>query len=292
MAPPLNESAPDNHTDSIWRDEVDSQIDSLSKVFDPTKLRQLFARYHENEAIRNAIDQDCIYHSEIQRRAARDRARSIRSDPRTTQSSSTQSEIRLQTEQPRSSDEPPRGGTSTTSRRNRNRVIEDEDDQDGDASGGGSGDGGGGDGDSNGNGNGNDQKAPTDEYQPRTPSGLPDAKRWDDTPFGRSRLVTGKIASILNDALQNTRFHVFTEPFDPTSEGVYSSFTPNPMDLETMSKKVKELKYDSVSDFMEDVYHIVDNCISFYGPDHEDSVIVKDLRSFFERELKEYELLD
>ncbi|CAO3608282.1 unnamed protein product [Cunninghamella blakesleeana] len=80
----------------------------------------------------------------------------------------------------------------------------------------------------------------------------------------------------------------FLEPVDPIALNIphYATIVPNPMDLGTMTKKLRSGVYKSLKEFESDFRLIVTNCILFNGPDHVISGLAKQLDNVFTKEMQ------
>ena len=79
----------------------------------------------------------------------------------------------------------------------------------------------------------------------------------------------------------------FLNPVDPVRLNIprYPDVVKNPMDLRTMNQKLKEDKYGTVKDFIEDFDQMVENTALFNGQDHDVTQHAFHLRIAFDRSL-------
>lgn len=75
----------------------------------------------------------------------------------------------------------------------------------------------------------------------------------------------------------------FHKPVNPKQVADYYTFITNPMDLSTIRNKLKRLLYTSVSEFLNDVKLMRDNCEKYNGPQHSLTFIIN---SMHEKALK------
>lgn len=80
----------------------------------------------------------------------------------------------------------------------------------------------------------------------------------------------------------------FSKPVDPVLLNLptYFDVIKQPMDLGTMDKKIRENRYTSVADYINDFNLIVDNTMTFNGPNHVVSMAGQSLRAQFYAGLK------
>lgn len=72
---------------------------------------------------------------------------------------------------------------------------------------------------------------------------------------------------------------LFREPVDPQQFPDYNEVIENPMDLQTIVKKLKNLEYSFANAVLEDLELIIKNCIQY---NNEDEIILKKARRFEE----------
>ncbi|KAJ9649353.1 transcription initiation at TATA-containing promoter protein [Coniosporium apollinis] len=62
----------------------------------------------------------------------------------------------------------------------------------------------------------------------------------------------------------------FLKPVDPVALNIpsYPHIIKNPMDISTMEQKLKDHQYNSADDFISDLNLMVQNCVTFNGPQH------------------------
>ncbi|ORZ15810.1 hypothetical protein BCR42DRAFT_415941 [Absidia repens] len=97
-----------------------------------------------------------------------------------------------------------------------------------------------------------------------------------------------KLDGLLSKLKKNKSAFAFLVPVDPIALQIphYSTIVPNPMDLGTMTKKLKSGAYKTTKDFEVDFRLIVTNCILFNGPDHVVSGFAKDLETIFNKDIQ------
>lgn len=60
---------------------------------------------------------------------------------------------------------------------------------------------------------------------------------------------------------------VFTEPVDQNEVPDYGDIVKHPMDLQTMSEKIDDMKYLTVDDFEADFKLMISNCLAYNSKD-------------------------
>ncbi|CAO3616923.1 unnamed protein product [Cunninghamella echinulata] len=101
--------------------------------------------------------------------------------------------------------------------------------------------------------------------------------------------IYSKLDALLSKLKRNEAIsYPFLKPVDPIALNIphYSTIVPNPMDLGTMTKKLRSGAYKSLKDFESDFRQIVTNCILFNGPDHIISGYAKELDNIFTKEIQ------
>lgn len=85
----------------------------------------------------------------------------------------------------------------------------------------------------------------------------------------------------------------FREPFDYVAAKAtdYPQLIKKPMDLHTILDKTKSSAYASLDDVGQDVYQILDNSITYNGPEHLVSIAAEALYIWFIERLKDKSLL-
>ncbi|PVU86953.1 hypothetical protein BB560_006580 [Smittium megazygosporum] len=91
------------------------------------------------------------------------------------------------------------------------------------------------------------------------------------------------LLKIINSVLQNKNADPFFEPVDPIALGIpdYPDIVKSPMDLSTVKSKLEGGKYSVISDFMNDVELIFENCFLYNGIDSPISSMAKQLKKFY-----------
>lgn len=84
---------------------------------------------------------------------------------------------------------------------------------------------------------------------------------------------------------RTTVAQAFNLPVDPVALSIptYFDIIKNPMDLKTMEEKLKSESYASVDAFVTDFNHIVQNCVTFNGPEHPITANALALKAAFEK---------
>lgn len=102
------------------------------------------------------------------------------------------------------------------------------------------------------------------------------------TPL-QHKFLTKAITSLKR--LQDSRF--FKEPVDPVKLNIptYFSIIKHPMDLSTIESKLKNSQYKTVDELVSDFNLMVNNAITFNGPEHIVSQEGLKLKASFERQL-------
>ncbi|KAI8070359.1 hypothetical protein BC940DRAFT_13700 [Gongronella butleri] len=93
---------------------------------------------------------------------------------------------------------------------------------------------------------------------------------------------------LLSKLKRHKHAFAFLQPVDPVALGIphYTTIVQHPMDLSTMSKKLKAGGYKTLKDFETDFRLIVTNCILFNGPDHPVSLAAKELETVFNKDMQ------
>lgn len=80
----------------------------------------------------------------------------------------------------------------------------------------------------------------------------------------------------------------FRFPVDPVRDGAekYHEIVKNPMDLDTMKKKLASNQYVTVEDYVTDVHLICDNAIKFNGDNSMYAFIAADVKNWIDEQFK------
>jgi bromodomain-containing factor 1 len=80
----------------------------------------------------------------------------------------------------------------------------------------------------------------------------------------------------------------FAEPVDPVKLNIpkYFDVIKHPMDLSTMENKLNQGKYSTAQQFIDDFHLMINNCVTFNGPDNVITKMGRSLQEFFEKTLK------
>lgn len=98
--------------------------------------------------------------------------------------------------------------------------------------------------------------------------------------------------AVLVEKIKNTKkvksALFFLKPVDPIAQNIphYLTVITQPMDLGTMEKKLKADQYSSVDAFVADFELMVNNCLTFNGPQHPVSVSAQNLRAYFLKQME------
>ncbi|KAF2090291.1 Bromodomain-containing protein [Saccharata proteae CBS 121410] len=126
---------------------------------------------------------------------------------------------------------------------------------------------------------------PKDEEskQPDAPASDAGPKKYDD------REMTNAQHKFLLDRVRGAKKTKpavpFLYPVDPVALNIptYPQIVPKPMDLGTIENRLKNKAYTSVDNFMADFYLMIDNCLTFNGPQHPVTQSAWNLQLWFER---------
>jgi bromodomain-containing factor 1 len=79
---------------------------------------------------------------------------------------------------------------------------------------------------------------------------------------------------------------IFLTPVDPIALNIPTYFTvvKEPMDISTIEKKLVANSYSTLEEARKDVELMLNNCLTFNGPDSPVSLMAKNLGSWFEKE--------
>ncbi|KAK2748848.1 hypothetical protein FQN55_003990 [Onygenales sp. PD_40] len=102
-----------------------------------------------------------------------------------------------------------------------------------------------------------------------------------------TKLQSKHIAKIFQNLKRAHDSRFFREPVDPVKLGIpsYPTIVTNPMDLRTMEEKFKSGSYKSVDAIASDFNLMINNCITFNGPDHAVSIEGRNLKDNFQRQI-------
>ena len=95
---------------------------------------------------------------------------------------------------------------------------------------------------------------------------------------------------LLNDFIHHPASWPFRKPVDPNEVPDYLSVITDPMDLSTMSKRLENEHYKSISEFTADLKLIADNCRKYNDPDTTYYKNANILENFYFEKLKVREL--
>ena len=108
----------------------------------------------------------------------------------------------------------------------------------------------------------------------------------DDTMIGQEELYIA-IDDVLN---QLWNYKQYSRPFHvkvKTSEAPdYYHIIKHPMDLSTIEKKLHDHVYPTVSDLVEDMKLMINNCYTFNGREHTVSILANNLEKTFQSQLR------
>ncbi|KAI9690769.1 MAG: hypothetical protein M1822_008388 [Bathelium mastoideum] len=128
----------------------------------------------------------------------------------------------------------------------------------------------------------------TDAAAQQSPSEttIPSALQYDTGPM--TNLQTKALADFIKNVKKVKDAKPFLNPVDPVGMGIptYPDIIKNPMDLNTMEKKLKASEYSSVADFVSDFDLMIQNCHTFNGPHHAVSVSGSNLQAYFRKALQ------
>ncbi|KXT13643.1 hypothetical protein AC579_4987 [Pseudocercospora musae] len=91
--------------------------------------------------------------------------------------------------------------------------------------------------------------------------------------YSKEPMTTGQLRFLIEKMknLKKTKNSAyFLKPVDPVAMGIptYPEVIKNPMDLSTMEQKLKSNKYKTVQEFADDFALIINNTLTFNGPNH------------------------
>ncbi|XP_037075583.1 histone acetyltransferase KAT2B-like isoform X1 [Pollicipes pollicipes] len=110
--------------------------------------------------------------------------------------------------------------------------------------------------------------------------------------LGNAELLQGTFRTLLQNMRQHSAAWPFLSPVDPTDVPDYYEFIKYPMDLETMSKRLKNKYYCNKRLFIADATRIFTNCRMYNDPDTEYYRCSVTLEKYFHNRLKEAGLTD
>lgn len=102
-----------------------------------------------------------------------------------------------------------------------------------------------------------------------------------------SEKLFNSLKTILNQVKAQSSAWPFLRPVETSEAPDYYDFIKNPMDLKTMSEKLKNRAYTSKKQFIADMTRIFDNCRSYNANDTEYYKCANALERFFNNKLKE-----
>ncbi|XP_043236674.1 histone acetyltransferase KAT2A-like [Amphibalanus amphitrite] len=110
--------------------------------------------------------------------------------------------------------------------------------------------------------------------------------------LGNAELLQGTLRTLLQNMRQHSAAWPFLSPVDPNDVPDYYEFIKYPMDLETMSKRLKNKYYCHKRLFIADATRIFTNCRMYNDPDTEYYRCSTVLEKYFQSRLKDAGLLD
>ena len=116
-------------------------------------------------------------------------------------------------------------------------------------------------------------------------SALPPAPQVDTEPLTTAQ--NKALAELLKNAKKVKDAKSFLKPVDHVALGLptYPEIVQNPMDLETIEKKLKGSQYTSAADLVSDFDLMVQNAHTFNGPQHVVAVSGSNLQAYFRKGL-------
>lgn len=120
-----------------------------------------------------------------------------------------------------------------------------------------------------------------DERDSRTDAGT-------STGAGLPKQQTKYALAIIKNLRRSKDASPFIYPVDPVALNIpsYPAIIKRPMDLSTMEKKLHNNRYSKVEQFVDDFNLIINNCITFNGPEHPIAGLARNIQTIFERQYK------
>ncbi|KAJ2952773.1 hypothetical protein O0L34_g7133 [Tuta absoluta] len=118
----------------------------------------------------------------------------------------------------------------------------------------------------------------------------PNCQKNNSVNFANMKELTTKDFENLRRLVKQIQLHKsawpFMEPVDPREAPTYYKVIKEPMDLQTVDRKVNEQSYSTLSEFIGDMTKIFDNCRYFNPKDSEFYRCAESLEAFFAHKIK------
>ncbi|XP_059054430.1 nucleosome-remodeling factor subunit NURF301 [Achroia grisella] len=118
----------------------------------------------------------------------------------------------------------------------------------------------------------------------------PNCQKNNSVNFANMKELTAKDFENLKRLIKQIQLHKnawpFMEPVDPREAPTYYKVIKEPMDLQTVERKVNEQIYSTLSEFIGDMTKIFDNCRYFNPKDSEFYRCAEGLEAFFAQKIK------
>ncbi|KAL0842047.1 hypothetical protein ABMA28_014249 [Loxostege sticticalis] len=118
----------------------------------------------------------------------------------------------------------------------------------------------------------------------------PNCQKNNSVNFANMKELTPKDFENLKRLVKQIQLHKnawpFMEPVDPREAPTYYKVIKEPMDLQTVERKVNEQTYSTLSEFIGDMTKIFDNCRYFNPKDSEFYRCAEGLEAFFAQKIK------
>ncbi|XP_049867331.1 nucleosome-remodeling factor subunit NURF301 [Pectinophora gossypiella] len=118
----------------------------------------------------------------------------------------------------------------------------------------------------------------------------PNCQKNNSVNFANMKELTAKDFENLRRLVKQIQLHKsawpFMEPVDPREAPTYYKVIKEPMDLQTVERKVNEQSYSTLSEFIGDMTKIFDNCRYFNPKDSEFYRCAEGLEAFFAQKIK------
>ncbi|CAH2259231.1 nucleosome-remodeling factor subunit NURF301 [Pararge aegeria] len=118
----------------------------------------------------------------------------------------------------------------------------------------------------------------------------PNCQKNNSVNFANMKELTAKDFENLKRLIKQIQLHKnawpFMEPVDPREAPTYYKVIKEPMDLQTVERKVNDQTYSTLSDFIGDMTKIFDNCRYFNPKDSEFYRCAEGLEAFFAQKIK------
>ena len=129
---------------------------------------------------------------------------------------------------------------------------------------------------------------PQSVQSPATPNG--DGTYLQTFEEGADDITSARLAhmkKIISNLKKGNSSLYFRTPVDPVALKIpnYPNIVKDPMDLGTIDSNLKNQKYSSVKEFVDDFQLIVDNCVAFNGPDHAITESAKKMENSFRNQM-------